>query len=204
MNVLAYGNQDPEKVAAALEEKVREELGANTTIEHWNEQAAGAGVSVGNFMASAARALFGGKEDLMYALTLDVEAQRRFQLRANVNRQGIGCHVGALLYATRFGKHVDGDVTLDDKKPIFAGDPAASAKLNGHKDLMKRLDQLARTHGSIGGLELTIPRHCVIHSQPQGALFTLATLGRSHAMGFKMAIDAKEFVDLANAIEAAL
>lgn len=204
MNVLAYSTQDPEKVAASLEEKVREELGANTSIEHWNEQAAGAGVSVGNFLAGAARGLFGGKEDLMYALTLDVEAQRRFQLRANVNRQGIGCHVGALLYATRFGKHVDADVVLDAKKPIFAGNPQASAKLNAQKDLMKRLDHLARTSGNVGGMELTIPRHCVVHSQPQGALFTIATLGRSHAMGFKMAIDAKEFVDLANMIEAAL
>jgi hypothetical protein len=199
MNVLAYQTQDPEKVAGYLIEKLHEELGGAVPIEHWRE-----GVSAKSLLAGVGRALLGGNADCMYVLTFDVEAARRFQLRCNVNRQGIGCHVGTLTYATRLGKHVDGDVMLTERGAQFAGDPTAAAKLNAHKDLCKRLDALARTRGNLGGFDVTIPRHAVIHSQPEGALFTLATLGRSHAMGFKMAIDAKELLDLAALLEAAL
>lgn len=201
MNVLAYSTQDPAKVAAKLDEKLRDELGLTAPVPFTVEQGAGTGVSAGSLIAGAGRMLFGGTPDLMYTLVFDIPSPRRVQLRAHVNRQGVGSHVGWLLYATQLAKPVAGEVVLDEKKAVFAGEPALAARLNGNKDLVKRIDKLARTKTNVGGLELTVPRLCTL--QP-GSMFLVGTLGRGHAMGFKMSMDAKEYVEVAAMVEAAI
>lgn len=201
MNVLAYSTQDKTKVAAKLDEKLRDELGLAAPVPYTVEEGAGAGVSAGSLISGAARMLFGGTPDLMYTLVFDLPTPRPAQLRAHVNRQGVGCHVGGLLYSTNLAKQVGGEVALDAKKAAFAGDPALAAKLDGNKDLVKRIDKLARTKANVGGIELTVPRLCMIKPDQGGALFLLGTLGRSHAMGFKMSMDAKEFLDVAALVE---
>lgn len=203
MNVLAYSTQDPEKVASYLVEKLREELGPQVQAPHTVEQVAGTGASLGSVLKGFASVVVGGKEDLMYVLTFDVQgASRPFQLQAHVNRQGIGCHVGALLYSAPLAKPVDSEVTFGGSRGFTGG--AAAAKLNASADLVKRFDHLVRTTGSIGGFDLTIGHHCALTPVDQGTVLTLATLGRAYMLGFKLAIDSKEFVDLAAAAEALL
>lgn len=202
MNVLAYSTQDPAKVAAKLDEKLRDELGLAAPVPYTVEQGSGAGVTAGNLASNMGRMLFGGTADLMYTLVFEIPSPRRVQLRAHVNRQGVGCHVGGLLYSTNLAKHVGGEVALDEKKAVFGGDPALAAHLNGNKDLVKRIDKLARTKANLGGVAVTVPRLCQLKPDPGGALFLVGTLGRGHAMGFKMSMDAKEYVDLAAMIEA--
>ena len=204
MNVLAYTTQDPAKVAAKLDEKLRDELGLTAPVPYTVEQAGGAGVTVGNVISGMGRMLFGGTADLMYTLVFDVPTPRPMQLRAHVNRQGVGCHVGGLLYSTRLAKPVAGEVALDEKKAQFGGEPGLAAKLNGNKDLVKRIDKLARTKANVGGVELTVPRLVQIKPDPAGTLLLVGTLGRSHAMGFKMSLDAKELLDVAAMVEAAI
>lgn len=203
MNTLAYSTQDPQTVGAKVEEKLREELGATSPIAFSVEEQEGTGFSAGSLLRGAARALVGGRSDIMYTLVYTIPAPRPAELRAHVARQGIGCHVGGLLYSTRLAKDVAGEVVLDEKKPAFTGDGAA-ARLNGLSSLMKRIDKLARTKASIGGLQITMPRCARIVPQQGGALFLLGTLGRAHALGFKVSMDAKEFFDVAAAVEAAL
>ena len=204
MNVLAYTTQDPAKVAAKIDEKLRDELGLAAPVPYTVEEGSGVGVSAGNLISGMGRMLFGGTPDLMYTLVFAIPSPRRVELRAHVNRQGVGSHVGGLLYATQLAKHVVGDVALDEKKAAFGGEPGLAGKLNGNKDLVKRIDKLARSKASVGGLELTMPRLCLIKPDQAGALFLVGTLGRSHAMGFKMSLDAKEYVDVAALVEAAI
>jgi hypothetical protein len=204
MNVLAYSTQDPAKVAAKLDEKLRDELGLAAPVPYTVEQGAGTGVSVGSMAAGLGRMLFGGTPDLMYTLVFDVPTPRPMLFRAHVNRQGVGCHVGALLYMTRLAKPFGGEVTLDEKKAAFVGEPGLVAKLNANKDLVKRLDKLARTKANVGGIELTVPRLCAISADQGGTRFVVGTLGRGHAMGFKMSLDAKELLDVAALVEATI
>ena len=204
MNVLAYSTQDPAKVAAKLDEKLRGELGLGAPIPYAVEQAAGTGVSVGSMAAGLGRALFGGTPDLMYTLIFQIPGPRPTELRARVNRQGVGCHVGGLLYATRLAKPIAGEVVLDEKKAMFGGEPSLAGKLNANKDLVKRADKLARSKANVGGVELTVTRLCQLAPDPAGTLFVVGTLGRGHAMGFKMSMDAQEFLEVAAMVEAAI
>ena len=204
MNVLAYTTQDKAKVAAKLDEKLRDELGLAAPIPYTVEEGAGTGVSLGSMAAGLGRMLFGGTPDLMYTLVFEIPTPRPVTLRAQVNRQGVGCHVGALLYMTRLAKPFGGEVALDEKKAAFVGEPGLVGALNANKDLVKRLDKLARTKANVGGLDLTVPRLCVISADPAGTRFLVGTLGRSHAMGFKISMDAKEFLDVAAMVEATI
>ena len=59
-----------------------------------------------------------------------------------LNRQGVGSHIGSVLYRAKLSKPISGEVTLEDPKMFgtsrFVGDATAAAKLNANKDLLKR------------------------------------------------------------------
>jgi len=202
MNVLAYSSQDPQKVGAKVEEKLREDLGVSGPIPYTIEKGDAEGASLGSVLKDAGRFLIGGKVELLFTLVFDIASPRQVQMRAHVNRQGVGSHVGLMLFSTKFAKSLNSQVTLGDKGK-FTGD-AMAEKLNSNKDLLKRIEKFIRPKANIGGLEITIPRICEIAPTDGGAILAIGTLGRPHAMGFKIAIDAKDFFDIAAMIEAML
>lgn len=206
MNNLAYNSQQPDKVGPQVEEKLRKELGASAPLLYQVESGEAGSTSVSSVLGDMGRALVGGKSERLFTLVFDLPASvapRAAQLRANVNRQGVGSHVGLLLYSTKLSKPVKGEVTLGNKGK-FEGDAETAAKLNAKGDLSKRLGKFARTESEIGGLKLKIERLVKIMPREDGTLLVISTLGRTTGMGFDATLDAKEFFDLAGVIEAAL
>ncbi len=208
MNNLAYSTQQPDKVGPQVEEKLRKEIGATAPRVYHIESGDGGGAPVKSVLGDMGRALVGGKSERLFTLVFDLTSPRPAQLRANVNRQGVGCHVGLLLYSTQLTKSIMGEVTLEAPKMFggskFGGEPEAAAKLNAKGDLLKRLGKFTRTESEIGGLTLKIERLAKIMPQNNGALLVIATLPRTTGMGFDATLDAKDFFDIAGMIEAAL
>jgi hypothetical protein len=133
---------------------------------------------------------------------------RPAQLQVNVNRQGVGSHVGLLLYTAQLSKAVAGEVALEEPKFFgkskFAGDGAASARLNANGELIKRANNFARVESQSGGLTLKIKRCCKVVPNEGGSLLIVGTLPRPTKMGMSAAIDAKDFFEMAEMVEASL
>ena len=208
MNNLAYTSQDAEKIGAKVEEKVREEVGAGAPLAYQVEEGGAGRLSVGSFLKDVGSALVGGKDETLFRLHFDLPNRRPTQLEVNVNRQGVGSHVGLLLYSAKLSKPVSGEVALEDPKFFgkskFAGDAAASGKLNANGDIIKRANNLARVESQSGGLTLKIKRCCRVVPHEGGSLLVVGTLPRPTKMGMSVAIDAKDFFELADMVEAAL
>src|SRR5207244_4812553 len=134
--------------------------------------------------------------------------RRPANLQVSINRQGVGSHAGLLMYSTKISRPVAGEVALEDPKFFgkskFAGDATASAKLNGNGDLIKRANDFARVESQSGGLTLKIKRCCKVVPHEGGSMLVITTLPRPVKMGFGAAIDAKDFFDIGNMVEAAL
>ncbi len=208
MNTLAYGNQQPEKVGAQVEEKLRKETGAAGPVPYQVESGGAAATSAATFLSDVAKGMFGGRPDLLFTLVFDLSTPRPAQLRASVDRQGVGCHVGAMLYSAQLSKAVKGEAALDAPKMFggskFSGDAETAGTLNAKGDLLKRLGKLARTESEIGGLTIHGERLVRVAPAEGGSLLLVGTLGRPTSMGMDASLDAKEFFDLAAQVEAAL
>ncbi len=207
MNNLAYISQQPDKVAPQVEEKLRKETGASAPILYKVEDQGGT-TSVSSVLSDVARGLFGGRSELLFTLVFEMTEPRRAELRAAVARQGVGCHVGTLLYSIQLAKPVKSEVTLEPPKSFgmakFTGDAEALAKLNAKGDLLKRIAKFARTESELGGLKIKIERWVKLLPQDNGALLVISTLGRPTSMGLDASLDAKEFFDIAAQIESLL
>jgi hypothetical protein len=208
MNNLAYTSQDAEKIGAKVEEKVREEVGAGAPPAYQVEDGGAGRLSVGSFLKDVGSALVGGKDETLFRLHFDLPNRRPTQLEVNVNRQGVGSHVGLLLYSAKLSKPVNGEAALEDPKFFgkskFAGDAAVSGKLNANGDIIKRANNLARVESQSGGLTIKIKRCCRVVPHEGGSLLVVGTLPRPTKMGMSAAIDAKDFFELADMVEAAL
>jgi hypothetical protein len=88
--------------------------------------------------------------------------------------------------------------------PKFLGDATAAAKLNGARDLAKRVDKFARTEAEMGSIKVKSPRIFAIAPHEGGSLLVINTLPRMTSMGMGAEVDAREFVEIAAAIEASL
>src|ERR1043166_8593392 len=108
MNNLAYTSQDAGVVGAKVEEKVREEVGASAPLQYQVEAG-----EAGSFLGDVAGALLGGKDKTLFNLHFELPAQRPTHLQVSVNRQGVGSHVGLLLYTAKLSKPVFGEVALE-------------------------------------------------------------------------------------------
>lgn len=195
MNNLAYNSQQPEKVGAQVEEKLRKETGAAAT-------------SAATVLDDVAKGVFGGRPDLLFTLVFDLSTPRPAQLRASVDRQGVGCHVGVLLYSAQLSKPVKGEAVLEAPKMFggskFGGDAETAGKLNAKGDLLKRLGKLVRTEAEIGGLTIKAERLVKVAPTGGGSLVLISTLPRPTSMGMDATLDAKEFFDVLAMMEAAL
>ena len=208
MNNLLYGNQQPEKVSAQVEEKLRKELGDTVPVPFQIESGEAGKTTVGSVLGDMGRALIGGHANLLFALIFDIAAPRPAQLRVSVVRQGVGCYVGSLLYSTKLSKSVKSEVTLEPPKTFgsskFIGDTEAAAKLNAKGDIAKRVGKFARTQSDMGSITVKMDRLFKIVPQDSGSLLVINTLPRMTSMGMDAAMDSKEFMGIAGLIEAAL
>jgi hypothetical protein len=208
MNNLAYSNQQADKVGQQVEEKLRKELGTTAAVPFQIELASEGGPTAGTVLSDIAHGLFSGHPNLLFTLVFNIPAPRTAQLRASVERQGIGCHVGSLLYSTSLAKTINGEVILGAPKLFggakFEGDAEVCGKLNAKGDLLKRLGKFARSEAEIGGLTIKQERLVKLVPQAGGLLLVIGTLPRATSMGMDAALDAREFYDLAALIESAL
>ena len=208
MNTLAFGNQKPDKICPAVEEKLRKELGAAAPLPYQVEDQSSQTTSVGTVFKDMTHALFSGKTQELFRINFDLSAPRKAQLQAYVMRQGVGAHVGLLLYSTTLAKAAAGEATLENPKMFgtskFTGDASVTGKLNANGDLLKQLGKFARTQAEIGGMTVTIPRLAKVTPQDGAALLVIGTLPRMTSMGMDASLDAKDFFDLANLIEKVL
>ena len=112
------------------------------------------------------------------------------------------------MYSAKLSKPIAGEVALEDPKFFgkskFAGEATAAAKFNGNGDLIKRANDLARVESQSGGLTLKIKRCCKVVPHEGGSMLVIGTLPRPIKMGFGAAIDAKDFFDIADMVEALL
>lgn len=209
MNNLAYTSQSAETVGPKVEEKIREEIGAPAPLPYQVEDLGAGALTAGSFFRNLGTQLVGGKADVLFNLHFDLPQPRPVHLQASVNRQGVGSHVGLLIYSATLIKPVGGEVWLEDPKTFgkskFTGDPTASARLNANGDLIKRVNNLARVESQSGGVTLKIQRFCKIFPQADGgSMLVISTLPRSVKMGFSATVDAVDFAEIASMIEAAL
>lgn len=211
MNVLAYSTQDGEKVAAKVEELLRKETGAAAPLT-WDVETTGASkVSVGTLLAEGVGLIFGRSEVRLFTIGFNLATPRAARIEINMNRQGVGCHAGTILYSTNLSKPVAGEISLEDPKTFgsskFAGEGPAAAnaeKLNSSKELLKLANAFARTKANVGGVDITAPRFFKLAPREGGSILVAATLARSYSMGFKISMESKEFFQIADLIEAAL
>jgi len=208
MNNLAYGNQQADKVGAQVEEKLRKEIGATAPVPYQVEAGNAAATSTATVLGDVTKGLFGGRPDRLFTLVFDLSSPRPAQLRASVDRQGVGCHVSQLLYSAQLSKKVAGEVSLDPPKMFggskFSGDAPTAGKLNAKGDLLKRLGKLVRDEAEIGGLTIHGERLLRVAPSDGGSLVLLSTLPRPTSMGMDASLDAKEFFDVLGMLEAAL
>jgi len=202
MNNLAYTSQQPEMVIPKIEEILSKDLGVDAPIPHSVEDLNVSRANVGSMLHDAGAALFGGKEALLFTVVFDIGQPRPVKLRAQVNRQGIGCHVGTLVFSTKLAKPVKGEVALDQKSK-FQGEAETAGKLNGSKELLKRADKFARTKSDVGG-GIKMDRYFKIAPSEGGSILIVGTLPRATSMGMSATTDIKEFFEIAGMIEALL
>jgi hypothetical protein len=203
MNNLAYSGQDPQKFAPKVEELLRKELGAAGPVAY-EVEAAGAGeTGAASLLKDAGTFLFGGSTTRLVTLHFHLTQPRTADLDVHMNRQGLGCYAGSMVFSTVVGKSIGGEVSFgDDGK--FAGDAGAAGKLNSSRDLLKKCNAFAMKEGGLTGFEVKNPRFFKIAPGENGAQIVGATMARSKSMGFSASFGSKEFFELAGLIEGAL
>jgi hypothetical protein len=208
VNNLVYGNQDPAKLAAGVEEIVRKDVGSATPLQYRIlEQAAGT-ATVGSVLVDIGHALGSGATTPLLMVELDLPGAMPATLQAQLIRQGVGAYCGALVFAFRSAKPVAGEVGFEEHKsfgtPKFTGDPAAAARLNGAKDLARRTDKVLRSESEMGSIKVKVPRTFSLVPSDGGSLLVLGTLPRLTSMGMSATTDAREVLEVAAAVGAAL
>jgi hypothetical protein len=208
MNNLAYSTQNPEEVANHIEELIRKELNETNPLSFKTETENSEKSGLGTVLKDSFTHIFGGKESLLFSVVFDIQQPRPVKIIVHVNRQGIGCHAGTIVFTTNLKKTVKSEVALEEPKFFgtskFTGDVEAIEKLNSNKDLLKKADKFANTKSNIGGNELEIARFLKISPSESGSVLVVNTLAKSTSMGFSASIEAKMFFELVNLIESVL
>ncbi|HYL97760.1 MAG TPA: hypothetical protein VEZ90_02310, partial [Blastocatellia bacterium] len=130
MNNLAYNSQDPEKVGPKVEEIIRKEVNASAPVPYRVESGNAAPYTVGSAIKEA---LIGGKTDMLFRLDFDLAEPRPARLEVSIDKMGIGCFAGTLLYSARISRPVAGEVALEPPKTFgkskFTGEPSTAGRL---------------------------------------------------------------------------
>lgn len=207
MNNLAYGTQDPNKIAEKVTELIQEETKAAPALE---VQMAGApATTLKSVVNDGLSLLWGGKAPTcLFTLNYTLTAPRPMTVSVPIDRQGVGAHGGRLTFSTPIGKPIAHEVVLGEPKFFggakFAGDEAAAAKLNGNAALMKKLKGFVRTKLNTGGVDVEIPQLFKLVPGPDGTMLIANNMAKSMKMGFAMSLEINELAEIAKLIEATL
>lgn len=203
MNNLAYAGQDPQKVAPKVEELLRKELAAAGPVSYEVEAGDAGSTGAASMLKDAGTYLFGGSTTHLLTIHFHITQPRAADLDVHMNRQGVGCYAGSLVFSTVTSKRVGSEVSFgDDGK--FAGDAEAAGKLNSSKDLLKKCNAFAMKEGGLTGFEVKNPRLFKIAPHESGAQIVGATMARSKSMGFSASFGSKEYFEIISLIESAL
>jgi hypothetical protein len=203
MNNLAYSSQDKETVGAKVEELLRKEVVAMAPLVYAVEDEGAGETGALTMLKDARNAFFCGAATPVFTLRFQIPQPRATGLEVHLNRRGVGCYAGTLVYTAVLEKSFAGEILLDDHGK-FQGDPGASGKLNTRKDLLKKCSAFAVTKGGLAGFEMTVPRLLRITPRDESAEIVVVTLPRSKSMGFSASFGSKQFFELASDIEAAM
>jgi len=207
MNNMAYGNQKPDEVSAKVAELVQAETGEEPKFEIQEGDASK--TSVKTVVVEGLDLLFGGRKATnLFTINFEITSPRPMTLCVPINRQGIGCHAGGLMFVTPLKVAVPGEVVLKPPKFFsgakFEGDPAVATKLNGNSALMKRLKDFVRTKGNLGGVDIELTHLFKIQPDPEkGAILVALNMPKSLKMGFAVSLEIKDFAEIAAIIESA-
>ena len=202
MNNLAYMGQDGQTVVPKVEELLSKELGTSGPIPS-SVEVEGGGVSAGSVLRDLGASVFGGNVTPLFTIHFQLTQPRAAQLDVHMLRKGLGCVGGPLAYAAGLSKAIPGDVAMADDGR-FTGDAGAADRLNANKDLRKKCEAFAVKKGGLAGSEMEIPRTLKIVSRDGAAQLIAVTLPKSKSMGFSASLGAKEFLELASAVDSAL
>jgi hypothetical protein len=207
MNNLAYTSQEPEKVIPKIQEILKKDLGVSSDIPYKVEDENTSKTSIGTFLKDGAKVFFGGKEALLFSLIFEVNQPRPVKIQMHVNRQGIGSHVGTIIFTANLTKAVKAEVSLQEPKTFgtskFEGDADSAGKLNSSKDLLKKCDKFAHTKSDVGG-GITADRFFKIIPAESGSMLVVRSLPRATSMGMSATTDAKDFFEITDLIEKSL
>jgi len=126
MNNLIYGNQQPDKLAASVEEIVRKDLNASDPITCRIVSSEAVPASVASVLTDIGNVLGNGSTTLLLSLELDLPGPRKATLLARLLRQGIGCYCGSLLFTIVLSRSIDSEVTIEGHKSF--GSPSFSVE----------------------------------------------------------------------------
>jgi hypothetical protein len=208
MNNLAYTGQQSDKIGPKVEEVLRKDLDSKDPINYEiEEQGSPKGSALNSILKDGATLLFGGKETVLFSVNFDFQQPRPVHLSVNINRQGVGCHAGSLVFSAFINKPLSAPVTMEGPKVFgtskFLGDATATSKLNNNKDLLKLAEKFARTKSDVAG-GLKMERFVKLEPFNNGATLVIITLPRSTSMGMNATTDIKDFFSIAAMIESAL
>ena len=103
MNNLAYSGQDGQKIGSQVEELLRKELGAGGPIAYEVEDAGTAEASARSLLKDIGTHLFSGNTTRLLTVHLHIAQPRTADLDVHMNRQGVGCYAGSLVFSTVIG-----------------------------------------------------------------------------------------------------
>jgi hypothetical protein len=208
VNNLVYGNQQPEKLAAGVEEIVRKDLGSATPLPYRMVDVAGGKATVGSVLVDIGNAIGSGQVTPLLTVEIALAGAQPATLQAQLIRQGVGAYCGALVFVFGFAKPVTGEVGFEEHKsfgtPKFIGDPGLAARLNGVKDLAKRADKVLRSETDMGTIKVKVPRVFRLSASNGGSLLVLGTLPRLTSLNTSATTDAREILAIAADVLAAI
>jgi hypothetical protein len=208
VNNLVYGNQDPAKIAASVEEIVRKDVGSASPLTYRTVDVIDNKATVMSVLADIGSLFGGGGTNTLLVVELDIPGATPGVLAAQILRQGVGAITGGLRWTFPLAKPVAGEVGIEGHKsfgtPKFTGDAAAAGRLNNAKDLAKKVDKALRTESEMGAVKVTAGRTFSVAPAAGGSTLVIGSLPRLTSMGMSATTDAKDILDIVASIQAAL
>ena len=208
MNNLIYGNQQPDKLAAGVEEIVRKDLGSPAPLPYRMLDVAGGKATVGSVLVDIGNVLGSGQLTPLLTVEIALAGSQPATLQAQLIRQGVGAYCGSLIFVFGFAKPVAGEVGFEQHKsfgtPKFTGEPGLAGRLNGVKDLAKRADKVLRSEAEMGTIKVKVPRVFHLSAANGGSLLVLGTLPRLTSLNTSATTDAREIMAIAAAVQEAI
>jgi hypothetical protein len=189
---MLFFSDKPEKNGPKVAARLGKELGAGplpfTTITDGERFRPS---SFGEVLSEAVDEKLGkaAKVRPMYTFCLEATGARPLEIRVAIANHGGLTAIGSIVYATRLAKRPPGPVAADDER-------LAPVK--------RRLKKFLRTEYELGKTTIAAPRRFELRPDGDGAVLVAGTLPKPGWFGLSTDLGAARFIELAEAIEAAL